>query len=31
LVRNNIEDAFHQIKKGIELAQQNGEDPKIDI
>jgi hypothetical protein len=30
LVRNNIEDAFHQIKKAIELAQQNGEDPKID-
>ncbi|HVE38993.1 MAG TPA: hypothetical protein VNM14_03840 [Planctomycetota bacterium] len=30
LTRNNIEDAFHQIKKGIELAQQNGEDPKID-
>lgn len=29
LVRNKVDDTFHQLKKQIELAQQAGEDPKI--
>jgi hypothetical protein len=29
LIRKNIDDAFSRITKNIEVAQQNGEDPKI--
>jgi hypothetical protein len=30
LIRKNIDDTFHQFKKKIELAQQEGQDPKIE-